>query len=55
MGSLYRPKYPHPEGEVITKTGKRYKVSKVWWIKYRVNGHLICESTGTTKEREAKG
>ncbi len=23
-------------------------------MKYRVNGHLICESTGTTKEREAK-
>ncbi len=54
MGSLYRPKYPHPEGEVITKTGKRYKVSKVWWMKYRVNGHLFCESTGTTTEREAK-
>ena len=54
MGSLYRPKYPHPEGEVITKTGKRYKVSKVWWMKYRVNGHLFCESTDTTTEREAK-
>jgi len=30
--------YPHPEGEVITKTGKRYKVSQVWWVKYRANG-----------------
>jgi len=54
MGSLYRPKYPHPEGEVITKTGKRYKVSQVWWLKYRANGRVIRESSGTEKEGVAK-
>ena len=54
MGSLYRPKYPHPEGEVITKTGKRYKISQVWWVKYRANGRVIRESSGTEKEGVAK-
>jgi hypothetical protein len=54
MGSLYRPMYPHPEGEVITKTGKRYKISQVWWVKYRANGRVIRESSGTDKEGEAR-
>ncbi len=54
MGSLYRPKYPHPEGEVITKTGKRYTISQVWWVKYRANGRVIRESSGTDKEGEAR-
>ncbi len=54
MGSLYRPKYPHPEGEYVFKRGKRYKVSKIYCMKYRVNNRVICESTGATSLREAK-
>ncbi len=54
MGSLYRPKYPHPEGEYVSKKGKRYKVSKIYCMKYRVNNRVICESTGATSVREAK-
>ncbi len=53
MGSLYRPKYPHPEGGYVTKTGKRYIVSNIYWIKYRTNGKIIRESTGTTKLKKA--
>ena len=42
MGSLYRPKL---------KSGKP---STIWWVKYYVNGRPVRESTGTTKESEAR-
>ncbi len=54
MGSLYRQKYPHPEGDYISKNGRRYKVSPVWWCKYYRGGRPIRESTGTDKDKEAK-
>ncbi len=54
MGSLYLPKYPHLKGKHVTKSGKRYRQSKVWWAKYRAGGRVVTESTGTTNEREAR-
>ncbi len=47
MGSLYRQKYPHPEGDYVSKNGRCYKVSPIWWCKYYRAGRPIRESTGT--------
>src|SRR4051794_22887369 len=32
----------------------KQKGSKIWWVKYYVNGRPMRESTGTVKETEAK-
>ncbi len=54
MGSLYRPKYRDDKGTYVSKKGLRYTVCETHWMKYRANGRLVRESTGTTKLGEAK-
>ncbi len=54
MGSLYRPKYRDDKGASVSKKGLRYTVCDTYWMKYRANGRLVRESTGTTKLGEAK-
>jgi integrase len=46
MGSLYRPKFRARDGTP--------KESRVWWLKYRVDGRVIRESSETHKEAEAR-
>ena len=46
MGSLYRPKFRARDGTL--------KESRVWWLKYRVDGRVIRESSETHKEAEAR-
>ncbi|MFQ5946732.1 MAG: tyrosine-type recombinase/integrase [Anaerolineae bacterium] len=46
MGSLFRPKFRATDGTL--------KESRIWWVKYRVDGRLIRESSGTDKEAEAR-
>ncbi len=46
MGSLFRPKYRDRDGTL--------KEASVWWLKYRANGRVIRESSGTSAEAEAK-
>ncbi len=55
MGSLYRPKYP-PAGMSYAeaKAAGLLRQSEVWWLKYRVNGRVMRESSGTTSYEEAK-
>jgi len=54
MGSVYRPKYRDDRGAYASKKGLRYTVCDTYWMKYRVNGRLVRESTGTAKLNEAK-
>ncbi len=54
MGSLYRPKYRDKNGVYLSKGGLRYTFCDTYWMKYRANGRLVRESTGTTKLNEAK-
>jgi integrase len=55
VGYLYRPKYP-PEGKTykVAKADGTLLESRVWWMKYYVNGRARRESTGTAKESEAR-
>ncbi len=55
MGQLYRPTYA-PKGKTwkAAKADRTLIESKVWWVKYYVNGRRIRESTGTEKETEAR-
>jgi len=46
MGSLYRKRRKQPDGSV--------RVETVWWCKYYRDGRPVQESTGTTKEKEAR-
>ena len=46
MGSLYRKRRKQPDGSV--------RVEAVWWCKYYRDGRPVQESTGTTKEKEAR-
>jgi len=54
VGSLFRPKYP-PSGWKFAdaKAAGVLKTSDVWWLKYRANGRVIRESSGTDKRDEA--
>ncbi len=70
MGYLYRPKLKSsprtlPKGErckhedhgkpgVDVCPGCKAHFCKLWWVKYCVNGKVICESTGTEKITEAQ-
>ena len=46
MGSLYRPKFRANDGT--------RRESSIWWVKYRLNGRVIRESSGTDREGEAR-
>ncbi len=46
MGSLYRPTFRSRDGTL--------KESRIWWLKYRVDGRVIREPSGTAKEAEAR-
>src|SRR5262245_8589499 len=46
MGSLYRPKYRDRNGEC--------QQSAVWWLKYRMHGRVLRESSGTESEQQAR-
>lgn len=46
MGSLYRPEFRARDGTL--------KESRVWWLKYRVDGRVVRESSETHKEAEAR-
>ncbi len=46
MGSLFCPTFRARDGTL--------RESRIWWIKYRVNGRVIRESSGTSKEAEAR-
>lgn len=46
MGPLYRPRYKAADGSV--------REAAVWWLKYRVQGRVVRESSGTTSYEEAK-
>jgi len=46
MGSIYRPKYRAADGSL--------REAAVWWLKYRVHGRVVRESSGTTSYEEAK-
>ncbi|MBI2152859.1 MAG: site-specific integrase [Candidatus Rokubacteria bacterium] len=46
MGSLYRPKFRASDGSL--------RESRIWWVKYRLDGRVIRESSGTDREGEAR-
>jgi hypothetical protein len=55
VGSLYRPKYaPAGMSYAEAKAAGLLRESEVWWLKYRVNGRVVRESSGTTSYEEAK-
>src|SRR5262249_43403142 len=43
----YRPRYKNAAGDIVS--------AKIWWLKYRANGRVVRESSGTTKETLARG
>ena len=54
MGSLYRRTYP-PAGQTwqAAKAEGTLIESPIWWLKYRAQGRLIRESSGTDDRRKA--
>jgi hypothetical protein len=43
---LYRRKWRRKDGKIVT--------TPIWWMDYVVDGHQVCESTGTANRRQAR-
>lgn len=46
---VFRKRIPDPNGPIISKNGKRYRLDECWWIDYYVNGKRRFERISPSK------